>query len=433
MKLNLTEDVVKRLKPAAPGTRYEVFDKALPGLLIRVSTSPLGKTTKTFMLRARFPGNADLTKRAPTTDPARLNPTRRAIGWAGRVTVDQARTTARRWFELISQRQDPRQVEHAEIEAREAEARRQVLFGTVLEDWIGKRVSTFRRAAKVAREARMMLKPLVNRPIGTINRGDCASLIADIATRSPSQARAALRSLKTCFNWAIESGRYQLEVSPCDRIKFSKLVGVLPHRQRVLTDSELRVFWMAAQNLSDFERDYFVLLALTAQRRGEVAGIRKREIDWQRKLWTIPEARYKTGQFQIVPLSDELLKLLQARPCGTGENDCLLSADDSGKTPMRGFHNATVRLRREMKKIDPEIAIDWETHDLRRTARTRLSSLGVQDTAAEYILGHRPRGIAAIYNQHRYESECRAALDKWQRYLHRIVERKPVRVVSIHG
>src|ERR1044071_1587427 len=113
--MNLTDDQVKRLQPTALGKRYEVFDKVIPGLLVRVSTSASGTTTKSFMVRARFPGNIDLSKRAATTDPARLNAVRRAIGLAGRVTVEQARATARRWFELISQGKDPRQIEVEEI------------------------------------------------------------------------------------------------------------------------------------------------------------------------------------------------------------------------------------------------------------------------------------------------------------------------------
>jgi hypothetical protein len=45
------------------------------------------------MVRARFPGNADMTKRKPTTDLASLNPPGRAIGLAGRITAQLAQAT----------------------------------------------------------------------------------------------------------------------------------------------------------------------------------------------------------------------------------------------------------------------------------------------------------------------------------------------------
>lgn len=105
--MNLTDELVRRLKPAPRGRRYEVVDNIVAGLLVRVSTSALGKITKSFLVRARIPGNADFSKRKATTDPTRVNPTRRSLGLAGRVTVEQARAAARRHFELISQGRDP--------------------------------------------------------------------------------------------------------------------------------------------------------------------------------------------------------------------------------------------------------------------------------------------------------------------------------------
>lgn len=59
MRLNLTDELVRRLKPAPRGKRYEVIDNVVTGLLVRVSTGNLGKTTKSFLVRSRVPGNID--------------------------------------------------------------------------------------------------------------------------------------------------------------------------------------------------------------------------------------------------------------------------------------------------------------------------------------------------------------------------------------
>jgi len=53
-------------------------------------------------------------------------------------------------------------------------------------------------------------------------------------------------------------------------------------------------------------------------------------------------------------------------------------------------------------------------HDLRRTLRTRLAELGVNDIVAERVLGHKLQGMMAIYNQHAYDVEKRQALDIWE-------------------
>jgi integrase len=52
-------------------------------------------------------------------------------------------------------------------------------------------------------------------------------------------------------------------------------------------------------------------------------------------------------------------------------------------------------------------------HDLRRTMRTHLASLGIRSEVAERCLGHKLRGVEGTYNTHDYLNERRAALETW--------------------
>jgi hypothetical protein len=70
-------------------------------------------------------------------------------------------------------------------------------------------------------------------------------------------------------------------------------------------------------------------------------------------------------------------------------------------------------------------------HDIRRTVRTRLSALKVQDHIAELVIGHGRKGLQRVYDQHRYVEEKREALDKWASYLRSIVEPPPPNVVEL--
>ena len=45
---------------------------------------------------------------------------------------------------------------------------------------------------------------------------------------------------------------------------------------------------------------------------GEVAGLRKDELNERDALWTIPATRYKTGHEQVVPLAPLALELIRA-------------------------------------------------------------------------------------------------------------------------
>ena len=56
----LTDRGLKALRPADPGTRYEIMDTDAPGLGIRVTD----KGRRTFILLTRYPGSANPTRRA---------------------------------------------------------------------------------------------------------------------------------------------------------------------------------------------------------------------------------------------------------------------------------------------------------------------------------------------------------------------------------
>lgn len=52
----------------------------------------------------------------------------------------------------------------------------------------------------------------------------------------------------------------------------------------------------------------------------------------------------------------------------------------------------------------------WTIHDLRRTARSLMSRIGVQTEIAERVLGHKQAGIIGVYDRHKYEPEMGNAL-----------------------
>lgn len=56
-------------------------------------------------------------------------------------------------------------------------------------------------------------------------------------------------------------------------------------------------------------------------------------------------------------------------------------------------------------------------HDLRSTARSHLGALGVDLIIAERCLNHTLGGLIAVYDQHDYLSERRAALELWSNFI----------------
>jgi integrase len=64
-------------------------------------------------------------------------------------------------------------------------------------------------------------------------------------------------------------------------------------------------------------------------------------------------------------------------------------------------------------------------HDLRRTAATRLNTLGVMPHVVEKILNHTMQGVMATYNRAEYERERIDAMQRWADELDRILAATP--------
>jgi integrase len=202
-------------------------------------------------------------------------------------------------------------------------------------------------------------------------------------------------------------------------------------RQRVLTDAELRALWRAAESLGYPLGPLFQLLALTGQRKSEVAVARWREFDLDKKLWTIPPERMKGGAAHVVPLTDDVLTILAALP-RFKKGDYLFSTT-YGSKPVNGFSKAKAKLDAAMAaELGGEVT-PFVIHDVRRTMRTGLSALPIPDNVRELVIAHARPGLHKVYDQHAYEKEKGHALALWASHLLSIVEPPPNNVVALHG
>jgi integrase len=252
---------------------------------------------------------------------------------------------------------------------------------------------------------------------------------------APYQAHNLLVLARRLFSWAIDQHVYGLETSPCDRLKPKAIIGRRLLRKRVLDNDELRAFWRATARLGYPYGPLFRMLALTGQRKSEVAEARWPEFDLTRKLWTIPAERMKADAAHIVPLTDDVLAILKSLP-RFKRGDHVFSTT-FGDKPVNGFSKAKQRLDRRMLRSWRAIARargedrrkaeiePFVIHDIRRTMRTGLSALPVPDLVRELVIAHTKPGLHKVYDQHAYEAEKRQALTLWAARLHSIVAPSP--------
>ncbi len=278
-----------------------------------------------------------------------------------------------------------------------------------------------RKAAVAEREIRReFIDRWGDRPITTISQADVKAVLLEAVDRgAPYQAHNLLVHIRSLFNWAIAQDDYGLTSSPCDRIKPKAVIGEKKHRSRVLTNAELRAFWAAAGELAYPFGSLFRMLALTGQRKSEAANAVWPEFDLDKKLWIIPAERMKMDAPHIVPLAPDVIALLETLPrFASGEH---LFSTTFGKKPVSGFSKAKRRLdalmRGQLKKFEP-----WRVHDIRRTMRTHLSALPIEDRVRELVIAHAQPGLHKVYDQHAYLDEKKAALELWAARLRGIVE-----------
>jgi integrase len=173
----------------------------------------------------------------------------------------------------------------------------------------------------------------------------------------------------------------------------------------VLGDDELARVLLAARRIGYPYGSIVELLALTGQRREEVAQLTWDEVDIAHSTWELPASRTKNGKLHIVYLSHEAIAVLNRTPA---VGDFVFSL--SGVKPFQSFSAA----KRELETLSG--VSDWRLHDLRRTCVSGMARLGVAPHVADKILNHQAgtiSGVAAVYQRHEFLAERRDALERW--------------------
>jgi hypothetical protein len=391
------------------------------------------------------------------------NPTRRALGEYGELTIEEARQKAREWLKLIQQGKDPKDEEDRQ---RRAEQRKRAnSFAAVAEEFIADKLSTERKGREVERDIRReLISAWGSRPIVEIAPHVRAVVRAIKDRGAPYQAHNVLGYARRLFAWAIDQQVYGLENSPCDRLKPRVIIGEKRARQRILSDDEIRAFWRATLRLGYPYGQTCRLLLLLGQRHREVAhaawaefhpdfvALLRRYADggepiaWHMvkpewKLWCVGEERFKSEAPHMVPLTDDAFIILATLPhfrkgehlfsTSFGAKPTAISDKVKGRLDTRMLH--TLRAMARVRGDDPRRVElkPWIIHDLRRTLRTHLSALRIPDHVAEMVIGHGRQGLQRIYDQHRYLDEMREALTLWAGRLRSIVEPAPANVVEL--
>lgn len=292
---------------------------------------------------------------------------------------------------------------------REARSEKQLVqsltLAEAIENYTDLHLAQLRRGAERRRQIEAGLGHCLDAPIAQLTRADLQQAI-DLKAREGRIVQAnRLRSALLHFvGWAWRR-RYLPEHIGAD----IERAGRERVRERVLTLDEVQAIYLATFDLAEPMGACVRVLLLTAQRRGEVAGMLWSEIDRAARLWQIPASTAKNRNPHRVPLSapvlDELDRLASYR---VGD----LVFTTTGHSPVQAWSKTKRRL-------DYATAIeDWRFHDFRTAFATHLAEAGENESVVDRVLNHvatgsAPSAVARVYNRAELLPQRARALQRW--------------------
>lgn len=363
---------------------YVAWDTELPGFGCKVT--PAGR--KVFIVQYRMGG--------------RGSPVRKlTLGPFGTITLQQAREQATRALGKRAEGIDP-QAEKREMRQKIGQDRVRDLVATFLD----KHAANNRSASETKRIFNRDVLPYIGtRSVHEIRKRDIIDILQKVEERgAATMANRVLAAVRKFFNWLVS--RAVLETSPCNGIGAPSKEN---SRDRCLTDHELSRILKAAKATPFPYGQIVLLLAHTGQRREEVAGMRRGELNIVSATWQLPAARAKNGKPHDVHLTKAALAILAS--C-TPVGELVLSL--SPAKPFQGWSKSKSQLDTTAK------VSNWRLHDFRRTMVTFMARAGVAQHVSDRILNHKSgviSGVAAVYQQHEFREERKEALEKWSAHL----------------
>ena len=228
----------------------------------------------------------------------------------------------------------------------------------------------------------------------------------------PALRRNTYAVVLRMMRWA--KGRGDIDANPLDGIEAPKPVA---SRDRVLSDDELKLVWIASEELGGVFCALVRLLLLTGQRRDEVAGLEWNELDRERKEWLLPASRAKNGKEHLIPLAAPVIALLDALAgAEKWPRKGFILTTDGGKSRVSGFSKAKKKLDAEIADLvedDAPPVAPWRFHDLRRSFATGLQRLRIPGDWIEAAQNRRKGGVAGVYQRYEFADEKREAFDTW--------------------
>ncbi|TKJ79978.1 integrase [Pseudomonas sp. CFBP13509] len=388
--VRLSELKIKSAKPAEKD--YVLFDGG--GLQMRVRSNG----SKLWNFNYRHP----VTKK-------RIN---MGLGTFPEVSLAQARKGSIAAREILAQGIDPKEQRDAVLQAKQAETEH--TFQNVATEWfeLKKDAVTPAYAEDIWRSLTLHVFPdLATTQISAISAPQVINLLRPLETKGSLETVKRLsQRLNEIMTYGVNSGLIHANPLSGIRSVFKK-----PKKKNMaaLAPDELKELMVAIANAS-IKRTTRCLIEWqlnTMTRPAEAATTRWADIDFEKKIWTIPAERMKKRRVHIVPLTDQALALLEAIKPYSGHREYIFPAD---RDPRTHCNSQTANMALKRMGFEGRLV----SHGMRSMASTILNEHGWDPELIEVALAHVDKDeVRSAYNRADYIERRRPMMAWWSEHI----------------
>ncbi len=208
----------------------------------------------------------------------------------------------------------------------------------------------------------------------------------------PITANRDLQLLKSMFNLIINYKRWRRVLE--NPVVYVKLAREDQLRVRFLEPEDIQRLLAACD---DHLRPIVLTALHTGMRRGEILGLKWADVDLRRRTLFVRQT--KTGEGRHLPISEELLGMLSARPSRFKGGYVFASFLPRRNNGTSGEKNDPfVDIKNSFRTALERAGIhDFRFHDLRHTFASQLVMNGADLTVVRDLLGHKSMTMTLRY------------------------------------
>ena len=334
-----------------------------------------------------------------------------SLGIFPALSLSQARIIRSEYRGLLSRGIDPKHHRKDNLAAGQAAAAN--TLEKVAADWLCVKKSKVSNdhAEDIWRSLTLHIFPYIGpKPINSITAPAVISVLKPIEARgSYETVKRLCQRLNEIMVFGVNTGII-LGANPLSGIKDAFIAPTKKHLPTLLPhqlDDLVRRIYGASIRLTT--RNLMLWQLHTMVRPSEAAAAEWGEINLDAKLWTIPASRMKKKRQHIVPLSSEMIEILEEMRVISSRSQFIFPSEVK---PLESMNSQSANMALKRMGYEGQLV----SHGMRSLASTILNEYGFAPDIVESALAHTDKNtVRAAYNRAEYVDRRRDMMDWWSK------------------